>query len=88
MFAIKTCLNDGPAIGHFTGEVSRICKFLLDRGAFIIAELTSPKYRRSSLEKGGLIIPCKSNVKMLSNVKNVELLNKFEKLFADLYIEL
>ena len=50
-------------------------------------ELTSTNYRRSPMVKGGLEIPCKINVKMLSTAKNVELLNNFEELFADIYIE-
>ena len=87
MFAIKTFLEDGRTVSHLPREVSPICKSLLDRCASINAELTSTNYRRSPLVKGGLEIPCKNNVKMLSTVKNVELLHKFEELFADLYIE-
>ena len=87
MFTIKTCLEDDRTVGNFPRDVSWICKFLLDPGASINAELTSTNYRRSPLVKGGLEIPCKINVKMLSTVKNVELLNKFEELFADIYIE-
>ena len=88
-WATKCCwdVRDGRAVGHLSREVSRICKFLLDRGTSITAELTSTKYRRSPLVKGGPEIPCKINVKRLSSVKNVKLLNKFEKLLADLYIE-
>ena len=71
MFVIKTCLEDGLTVGHLPREVSRICKFLLDRGTSITAELTSTIYRFSPLVNGGLEIPCKINVKMLSTVKNV-----------------
>ena len=87
MFAIKTCLEDGRTVGHLPREVSRICKFLLDCGASMTVELTSTNYRRFPLVKGGLEIPCKINVNMLSTVTNVKPLNKFEELFTDLYIE-
>ena len=87
MFTIKTCLEDGWSVGHLPREFSRIFKFLLERSAFITAEIMLTNYRRLTLVKGGLEIPCKINVKMFSIVKNVELLNKFKELFANLYIE-
>ena len=31
--------------------------------------------------------PCRTDVKMLSTVKKIELLNKFEEIFGDLYIK-
>ena len=61
--------------------------FLLDHGAFITAELTSTNCGCSPLIKIRLEIPCKINVKMLSALKNVKILNKFQELVADLYIE-
>ena len=36
-------------VGHISVEISRGTKFLLDRGAEVIAELTEKHYRRSPL---------------------------------------
>ena len=40
--------------GHLPREVSRIAKFILDRGAKVNATLTSANFRRSPLVQGGL----------------------------------
>ena len=57
IFAIKTCSNQGPrAVGHLPQEISRITKYLLERGAEIEAQLTSTQYRRSPITQGRLEI--------------------------------
>ena len=43
-------------MGHLPREVSRVTKFLLDRGARISLVLSSRHYRRSPLVQGGLEI--------------------------------
>ena len=43
---LKHCLEDGWAVGHLLREVSQICKFLLDHGTSITADLTLTNYRR------------------------------------------
>ena len=51
MFAVKVCLttDDEMIVGHLPMEISRITKFLIDRGANVSAKLTSTNYRRSPL---------------------------------------
>ena len=49
-FAIKVCEKDkNEIVGHLPMEISRVTKFLLDRGANVSAKLTSTHYRRSPL---------------------------------------
>ena len=58
-FAIKVCEKDkNEIVGHLPMEISRVTKFLLDRGANVSAKLTSTHYRRSFLVQGGIEIPC------------------------------
>ena len=45
MFAIKTCKSNGQTVGHLPREISRVTKFLLDRGAMVQATLTTTDYR-------------------------------------------
>ena len=61
MFTIKTCQKysngeRGRIVGHLPIEVSRLTKFLLDRGAAVSATLISTRYRSSPLVQGGLEI--------------------------------
>ena len=47
-FAIKVCKkHKNEIVGHLAMEISRVTKFLLDRGANVSAKLTSTHYRRS-----------------------------------------
>ena len=55
-FAIKVCKADGEIVGHFSMEISRIIKFLLDWALTSTVDLTSTYYRRSLLMQGGLEI--------------------------------
>ena len=64
VFTIKTCKEDGAIVGHIPRELSKVIKFLLDRGAKMSAVLTSVHYRRSPLVQGGMEIPCKVTVQM------------------------
>ena len=58
VFSVKACDAEGKM------EVSRITKFLMDRGARLIAALRTTYYRRSLLIQGSLEIPCSVNVYM------------------------
>ena len=49
VFAIKTVYSDKVITGHLPREISRVAKFLLDRGAIAYAKLTSIYYRRSTI---------------------------------------
>ena len=64
-FAIKTMDNSGQTVGHLPMELSRITKFLIDRGTKVEAQLSSTSYRRSPLIQGGLEISCNIIVTML-----------------------
>ena len=87
VFAIKTGNSDKNITGHLPREISRVTKFLLDRGAVVYAELTSTNYRRSPLMQGGLEIQCKITVKLHATVKNHMLLDRYKQLVNELYCE-
>ena len=58
-FAIKVCeKGKNEIVGHLPMKISRVTKFLLDRGANVSAKFTSTHYRRSPLVQGGIEIPC------------------------------
>ena len=87
-FAIKVCENGKEVpIGHLPKEISRVTKFILDRGATAIATLTSEHYRRSPLVQGGLEIPCKVSLTITGTVNNLLVLEKYRQLVEELYIE-
>ena len=83
-FAIKTCqLDSGKIVGHLPVELSRISKFILDRGAKIEVKLRETHYRRSPLVQGGLENPCYLIIRMPNTMKSAELLKKYLKLFEN-----
>lgn len=86
-FAIKVCEKKSDKIvGHLPKEVSRITKFILNRGAIITAEITLDHYRRSPLVQGGLEVPCKIKV-TTPPYFNMNVLKKYEDLVKELYVE-
>ena len=90
MFAIKVCqMADGveSIVGHLPIEVSRLTKFLLDRGATVSATLTSVSYRRSPLVQGGLEIPCLVQARMIGTQINKIILSKYLSLVNETYSE-
>ena len=68
-------------------ELSRLSKFLIDRGALKEAELSSTNYRQLPLVQGGLEISCIIRIKMLSTRKNKELLARYKKIYDENYSE-
>ena len=68
-------------------DVSRVTKYLLDRGATATVTLTSEHYRRSPLVQGGLEIPCKVSVTMPGTVNNLLVMEKYRQLVEELYSE-
>ena len=68
-------------------EISRVTKFLLDRGANVSAKLTSTHYRRSPLVQGGIEIPCVVTVSMPGTVINQLLMERYKQLVETLYTE-
>ena len=87
-FAIKVCEKDkNEIVGHLPMEISRVTKFLLDRGANVSAKLTSTHYRRSPLVQGGIEIPCVVTVSMPGTVMNQLLMERYKHLVETLYTE-
>ena len=68
-------------------EISRVAKFLLDRGANVSAKLTSTHYRRSPLVQGGIEIPCVVTVSMPGTVINQLLMERYKQFVETLYME-
>ena len=87
-FAIKTCQPDsGKIVGHLPVELSRISKFILDRGANIEVMLRETHYPRSPLVQGGLKIQCDLVIRLPNTMKSAELLKKYLKLLENCYEE-
>ena len=87
MFAIKKCKSNGQIVGHLPRKISRVIKFLLDRGAVVQATLSTTHYRRSPLVQVGLEIACKVSVKMPGTIKNHLLMDRYFELVRSLYTE-
>ena len=68
-------------------EISRITKFILDRGAVCTLKIRGQHYRRSPLVQGGLEVPCEITISMIGSVVNHLLLVRYEKLLKELYTE-
>ena len=70
-FAIKFCGKDkNEIVGHLPMKISRVTKFLVDRGANVSTKLTSTHYRRSPLVQGVIEIPCIVTVSMPGTLIN------------------
>ena len=76
MFAIKMYKSIGQIVGHLPREISRVTKFLLDRGAVVQATLSTTHYKRSPLVQGGLEIACKVSVEMPGTIENHLLIDR------------
>ena len=88
VFAIKTCSKGSlQAVGHLPREISRLTKFILDRGAEAEPRLTSTNYRRSPITQGSLEIPCTVKVKMPATLLNRKLLERYGEMVDHLYKE-
>ena len=74
-FAIKTVNEKGEIVGHLPKEISRIIKYLLDRGFTMYCKLSSRHYRRSPLVQGGLEIQCKVGLRALWNWSRIFILS-------------
>ena len=88
MPSMKICKPDSNEIvGHLPMEISRITKFILDRGAVCTIKIRGKHYRRSPLVQGGLEIPCDVTISMIGSVVSHLLLAKYESLLKELYLE-
>ena len=87
-FAIKVCeFGKEIPVGHLPKEISRVTKYLLERGATETATLTSEHYRRSPVLQGGIEISCKVSVTMPGAVSNLLVQEKYWQLVEELYTE-
>ena len=87
-FAIKVCEKDkNEIVGHLPLEISRVTKFLQDRGANVSAKLTSTHYRRSPQVQGGRETPCVVTVSMHGTVINQLLMEIYKQLVETLCTE-
>ena len=88
MFSKNICKPDSNEIvGHLPMEISRITKFILDRGVVCTIKIRGKHYRRSALVQGGLEIPCDVTISMIGSVVNYLLLAKYKSLLKELYVE-
>ena len=86
-YAIKVCDKESKEIvGHLPMEISRITKYILDRGAIVTAEVTSNHYRGSPLIQGGMEVPCRVDVNIHPTF-NLRVLKSYEDLVRDRYVE-
>ena len=89
VFSIKVCKSNNAqsVVGHLPMEISRITKFILQRGARVQATVNGKHYRRSPLIQGGLEVPCLVTVTMPRSIMNHLLIAQYEKLLGELYLE-
>ena len=89
VFSIKVCKSNNvrSAVGHLPMEISRITKFLLQRGARVQRMVIGKHYRLSSLIQGGFEIPCLVTVTMPGSIMNHLLIARYGKLLGELYLE-
>ena len=75
-FSIKVCKPDSPAeiAGHLPMEISRITKFIIDRGAQVPVKIRGGHYKRGPLIQGGLEVPCDIKITMVGSIINHHLL--------------
>ena len=86
-FAIKAVNSDKVITSHLPHKISRVTKFLLNRGAVTYKEITLTHYERSPIMQGGLEILCKVTIKPHGTVKNHMLLDRYMQLVSSLYCE-
>ena len=75
-------------VGHLPREISRPTKYLLNRGATIVAKLTATHYKKSPLfQWGDLEIPCEVTVSMPGSIKGHMLLQCYQNMVEELYCQ-
>ena len=88
-FSIKVFKPDSPAeiAGHLPMEISRIMKFIIDRGAQVAVKIHGRHYRRSLPVQDRLEVPYEIKITMVGSIVNHHLLVRYESLLKELYIE-
>ena len=75
--------NAQSVVRHLPLDISKITKFILQRGAWVQATVTGKHYRRSPLIQGGLEAPCLVTVTMPGSIMNHLLIVRYEKLLGN-----
>ena len=87
-FVIKvTDHESGAIVGHLPMGNSSARKYLLHRGARVVATVTSTNYCVSPLVQGGLEIPCRVKIFMTLTLKNRAFINIYRNYVDVLYYE-
>ena len=89
VFSIKVCksINAKSVVGHLPMEISRLTKFIPQRGARVQATVTGKHYRRNPLIQCGIEVPCLVTVTMPASIMNHLLIAWYAKLLGELYLE-
>ena len=88
IFSMKVWKPDSDEIaGQLPMEISRITKFIANRGAKCTLKIRGMHCKRSPLAQGGLEVPCEVTITMIGSVVNHLLLTRCESLLKELYIE-
>ena len=89
VFSIKICkLNNSQSqVGHLQIQISRITKFILQKGATEQATVTVKHYPRSCVIQDGLEVPCIVTVTMPGSIMKHLLIARYEKLLGELCLE-
>lgn len=72
-------------VGHLPREISRFCKFFIEYGGNIEANVCDIKFRRSPLPQGGLEIPI--TVTVLKNHASQKIYSKMQAFMKEYYVE-
>ena len=81
MFAVRACRKDGEkTAGHLPREISRLTKYLIDRGTKATAKLLSIHYRRLLSFEGGLEISCEVTVTIPASIKGHLLIQRYKNI--------
>ena len=86
VFSIKVCKSNNAqsVVGHLPMEISRITKFILQRGARVQTTVTGKHYRHSPFIQGRLEVPCLVTVTLSGSIMNHLLIARYEKLLGEL----
>ena len=89
-FPIKTYTRGSASrtVVHLPMKISRPTKYILQRGALIVATLLSTNYRRSTLVQGGLEVSYRVAVFIAKTVENKEVIQKYKDMVDVVYAEL
>ena len=86
-FVIKTIAASRKIVGHLPIEISRLTKFLLDRGTNVNAILLPTDYCHPPLVQRGLEIKCAIRVEKIGIAVNQQIMDKYLELVEENYSE-